>query len=386
MEPITVHRLRGLIVFTIVVFLGLSNLDTILSALNKFLSVISPFLIGAGIAFLLNLPMSFLERQFETRIKNETLRAWKRPLCLLISILFILLILALIAMILFPRLVESVVMVLNILPGSFREISRLLGGFPPLQAMFDKFMSQWPDMNFTDIGQHLIGFLQSGSGNIAGTTFSFIGGVFGTVLNFVLGFFFAVYVLGTKETLARQATILLYAFLPERIADYILHVGKISYRSFHNFLTGVCMEVLVQSALVITMMTIFRFPFALVIGIITGFLAFIPYFGAYIGAVIGFLIILTVDVRQAFAFLLFISILQQIEGNVIYPRIVGKKVGLTPLWTLIAVTLGGSLFGFVGLLIFVPLTSVIYQLVREQAMVRIVDKQVDIMEKRENIV
>lgn len=385
MDPGTLKKLRNLVILSILLFLGLSNLDVVLKFVNKMLSVISPFLIGALIAFIINAPMNFLERQYLKYVKNPKLLAWARPVCLLLAMIFIFGIFSMVAIVLVPRLVEAVRVVVNLLPNGIAEVSRMLRGIPQAQEVVDSIYQRFIQLNPTEIGQHILNFLQKGSGTLAGSTFGFIGNIFGSLLNFVLGLFFAIYLLAGKEKLQRQATQILYAFVPEAQADYLLHVAKLCYRTFYNFFIGECIEVVVQGVLVIVAMTVLRFPYAIVIGIITGFFAFIPIFGAFISAVIGFLLILTVDVRQAFLFLIFILVLQQIDGNFIYPRIVGSNVGLPALWTLVAVTLGTSLFGIVGMILFVPFVSAIYQLMREQTMARLVEKQVDVMKKRELI-
>jgi predicted PurR-regulated permease PerM len=206
--------------------------------------------------------------------------------------------------------------------------------------------------------------LKSGS-NMLQSTFSVASSIFGGMIDFFLGFVFSVYILAQKEKLGSQLRKLLYAFLPEKAADKTLSIGSLAETTFSRFLSGQCLEAVILGLLFFIAMSIFRFPYALMISVLIGFTALIPIFGALIGCVIGAFLILIMNPVTALWFILMFIIIQQIEGNFIYPHVVGGSVGLPSMWVLVAVTIGGSSFGVAGMLIFIPMTSVIYTLLRE---------------------
>ena len=206
------------------------------------------------------------------------------------------------------------------------------------------------------------------------STVSVASSVIGGVVNFILAFTFSIYVVHQKERLGSQAKRLLYAYLPEARSDRIIEILSLSHKTFSNFITGQFTEAIILGALCFVGMSIFRFPYALMISVLVGFTALIPIVGAFIGTIVGALLIVTVSPIQALWFILFILVLQQIEGNLIYPRVVGTSVGLPGIWVLVAVTAGGSLYGIVGMLFSVPVSSVLYCLLRETVRRRVKER------------
>ena len=221
------------------------------------------------------------------------------------------------------------------------------------------------EFNWDSIIQTAIDFLKNGAGSVLTSTFSVARTVINYLVNFFIGFVFACYILLQKEKLSRQIKKVLYAFLPEKAVQKTLDVASLSYRTFSNFVTGQCLEAVILGTMFFVVMSIFQFPYALLIGVVIAFTALIPIFGAFIGCVIGAFLILVVNPMKALMFIILFLVLQQIEGNLIYPHVVGGSVGLPSIWVLLAVTVGGSLMGVLGMLIFIPLFSVLYALFRE---------------------
>ena len=207
-------------------------------------------------------------------------------------------------------------------------------------------------------------FFQNGAGNVLNSTMSAIGSIVSGVTTFVIAFVFACYVLLQKEKLRVQVTKVMYAFLPEKRVEWCLEVCSLTAKSFSSFLTGQCVEALILGMMFFIVMSILNMPYTLLVAVLIAFTALIPIFGAFIGCVVGAFLILMVDPLQALVFVIMFLILQQIEGNMIYPKVVGKSVGLPSIWVLAAVTIGGNLMGIVGMLIFIPIVSVVYTLFR----------------------
>ena len=213
--------------------------------------------------------------------------------------------------------------------------------------------------------------LGNGAGNFMNTTMTAVGSIVSGVTTFFIAFSFACYILFQKEKLHVQVRKVFFAFIPKRKAEVILEVCSLTYRTFANFLTGQCLEAVILGSMFVITLSILKMPYALLIGIIISFTALIPIFGAFIGCVLGCLLIFMVSPKQAILFILVFLILQQIEGNLIYPHVVGSSVGLPSIWVLAAVTIGGNLLGIIGMLVFIPLVSVLYTLFREYVYLRL---------------
>ena len=223
-----------------------------------------------------------------------------------------------------------------------------------------------------------VAFFQNGAGNVLNSTMSAIGSIVSGVATFVIAFVFACYVLLQKEKLSVQVRKVMYAFLPEKKVEWCLEVCSLAAKSFSSFLTGQCVEALILGMMFFIAMSIFSMPYALLVGVLIAFTALIPIFGAFIGCIVGAFLILMVAPVKALIFVIMFLVLQQIEGNLIYPKVVGSSVGLPSIWVLAAVTIGGSLMGVVGMLIFIPITSVVYTLFRASVYKKLKSKHRDI--------
>ena len=231
------------------------------------------------------------------------------------------------------------------------------------------------EIDWQQILQDMVAFLKSGAGTMLNTTFSAAISIVSGVSTFLIGFIFAIYILLQKETLGRQVKKLLNAFLPEAVTKRVVEITALTERTFSSFLTGQCVEAVILGTMFFIALSLLRLPYALLIGVLIAFTALIPIFGAFVGLGVGVFLMLMVDPMDALIFTITFFVLQQIEGNLIYPYVVGNSVGLPSIWVLVAVTLGGSMMGIVGMLIFIPLCSVLYALLRDEVNVREIRKR-----------
>ena len=356
-----------LILFTVMLYVGLQNIDVVLGVLGTMIGLVFPFILGGGIAFVLNVPMSFLERNIfgRGRLKNSR-RAAKaaRPVSLILALLLVILIIMIAGFVILPELGSTVM-------GLGKGIET---GIRNLQIWIDSTFQnnsaivEWAnslEIEPQKMVDSIMGVLQNGVNNILSSAVTVTVGIANTAMNASIAFVFACYILIQKEKLMVQAKKALFALLPEKTVKYLLHVCSLASNTFSRFVTGQCIEAVILGTMFFIAMTIFRFPYAMLVGVLIAFTALIPIFGAFIGCAISFLLILLVSPVKALLFLILFLVLQQIEGNLIYPHVVGGSVGLPSVWVLVAVTVGGSLMGVAGMLIFIPLVSVSYALFRE---------------------
>ena len=356
-----------LILFTVMLYVGLQNIDVVLGVLGTMIGLVFPFILGGGIAFVLNVPMSFLERNIFGRGRlKDSRRAAKaaRPVSLILALLLVILIIMIAGFVILPELGNTVM-------GLGKGIET---GIRNLQIWIDSTFQnnsaivEWAnslEIEPQKMVDSIMGVLQNGVNNILSSAVTVTVGIANTAMNASIAFVFACYILIQKEKLMIQAKKALFALLPEKTVEYLLHVCTLANNTFSRFVTGQCIEAVILGTMFFVAMTVFQFPYAMLVGVLIAFTALIPIFGAFIGCVISALLILLVSPMKALLFLILFLVLQQIEGNLIYPHVVGGSVGLPSVWVLVAVTVGGSLMGVAGMLIFIPLVSVIYALFRE---------------------
>lgn len=356
-----------LILFTVMLYVGLQNIDVVLGVLGTMIGLVFPFILGGGIAFVLNVPMSFLERNIFGRGRlKDSRRAAKaaRPVSLILALLLVILIIMIAGFVILPELGNTVM-------GLGKGIET---GIRNLQIWIDSTFQnnsaivEWAnslEIEPQKMVDSIMGVLQNGVNNILSSAVTVTVGIANTAMNASIAFVFACYILIQKEKLMVQAKKALFALLPEKTVEYLLHVCTLANNTFSRFVTGQCIEAVILGTMFFVAMTVFQFPYAMLVGVLIAFTALIPIFGAFIGCVISALLILLVSPMKALLFLILFLVLQQIEGNLIYPHVVGGSVGLPSVWVLVAVTVGGSLMGVAGMLIFIPLVSVIYALFRE---------------------
>lgn len=359
----SVKRILLIITFTVLLIWGVYNHKQLGEILLGLYSLISPFVIGLCIAYLVNVllrPVENLWMKLLNKRKGKWPEKLKRPLCLLLTILLVIGIILAIVLIIMPELRDSVASLIDMIPSYAEEVQRW---WVSLSTFLDKYNVDLPEFDFKP--DKLIDILKDGGTVLFNTTASVAGSIVTAVMNFVIAFAFSIYVLAQKETLKRQSMKVLNAVMNPEKLDKLLNLLRLANKTFTNFITGQLTEAVIIGALCFIGMTIFRMPYAPAISVLVGFTALIPVFGAFIGTAVGAFLILLVKPIQAVWFVIFIIVLQQFEGNLIYPKVVGKSVGLPGIWVLVAVTVGGNAMGVMGMLISVPLCSVLYAVSRE---------------------
>ena len=365
MSKETIKALRGLMIFAAVLVLAVLHLDKVIMFIGLVIGILRPFLIGAAVAFIINIPMKAIEDRLFAR-KNRLSR-WKRPLSFLLSILAVVVVFWAVWMLIIPQLGDTVSELAIKIPAFFRETLKILQEVFDNNAHIQEYIAELNIANWdwNGIIAKIADALGSGIGNVLVSTVSVAGSIFGVVFDGVVAFVFAIYVLMQKETLSGQFERLMYAYLPEKLCLRIRKVLRLLNKNFSSFFSSQCLEAVILGTLFVVVMSIFGFPYAVLIGTLIAVTALVPIVGAFIGCAVGAFLILVEDPLLAVGFVIMFLVLQQLEGNLIYPRVVGSSVGLPAIWVLVAVSVGGSLFGVVGMLIFIPITSTLYTLLRE---------------------
>lgn len=346
-------------------------LKDVLKLLDIGWSLIFPFILGGCIAFVLSVPMKFIEK-FVLKIPRLKKKG-ARGISLLITLLFIIAIILLVMFIVIPELADTFVSIGKQVPKAYKEVTNFVNSLSSDYPEIKKTISKW---DWDSTVQKVITFAQESASGLFSSSVSLISGVFNGVMVFFIGFIFSIYVLLQKETLSRQCKKLLFAIAKKDRAERILTIGKLTHKTFSSFLSGQCLEACILGSLFFITMTILRFPYAMLIGILIAFTALIPMIGAFIGCAVGALLIVMVNPMQALWFIIMFLIIQQLEGNLIYPHVVGGSIGLPSIWVLAAVFIGGNLMGVAGMLIFIPLCSVLYSLLREWTNKRLLSRNI----------
>ncbi len=321
-----------------------------------------PLLIGCVIAYLVNILMSFYERLYFPRSTRTLVTKSRRIVCMTAAIVSMLAIVAVVVWLILPEFIDCILLIVNILPGA---IEKALAYVESWEILPEDIFNLLESINWkSQIGQ-IVTTVTSGVGSVMGTVIKAVSTVFSGIVTALLAVIFALYLLLGKETLAGQCKRVLHRYLPEKGYAKTMYFLDILNDSFHKFIVGQCLEAVVLGLLCTVGMLIFRFPYATMIGALVAFTALIPVAGAYIGAGVGAFMILTVSPMKAVFFLIFIVVLQQLEGNIIYPRVVGSSIGLPGIWVLAAVTIGGGILGVAGMLFGVPLAAALYRILRD---------------------
>lgn len=358
-----VKRIKQMILFSILLIVAFWKYEVIFQMFSYILKIFFPFLLGGAIAFVLNVPMNFLEKKISSSKKDSSKKIslkMIRFISLGIVVVSVVCIVGVILFILIPRLIHTFQNIGNQLDLFWNSISLYFDKIGKWTAMLD-----WVGVDQKNFSGEIQKFFISGTGGLWDSTFKIARGVVRGIINTLIAVVFSLYLLMQKETLGMQVKKVLYAFFRKGRVDAFLEVMRLTYHTFSGFLTGQCVEAVILGSMFVGMLLIFKIPYALLIGILIAFTALVPVFGALAGCLVGTFLIFVTDPVKAMIFIIIFVILQQIEGNFIYPRVVGNSVGLPSIWVLGAVTLGGNLMGITGMLIFIPLVSVLYALFRE---------------------
>ncbi len=362
MDKQTRNHILQIIVIGTLFYCCIQRLDVIFLAITSLFQLLKPFLIGIVIAFIFNVPMKNIEKNLF--VKKEKCKRFRRPLAYVITLICVFGVVAIVLAIVIPELMETFSVLVEQIPRTVTNIQQwvltLLEENPSLEALISELKIDW-----TVLSDMAVNFVTEIATNTFNSGIGIITGIIGGITTFVIAFVFSIYILMQKEQLSVQIKGILNALLPNKATEKILAAGTLANQVFTNFLSGQCVEAIILGTMFVATMTVFRMPYAMLTGIIIAITALIPIFGAFVGCGVGVLLILIESPGQALGFVILFLILQQIEGNFIYPHVVGNSVGLPSIWVLVAVTVGGSLFGIPGILLFIPLGSIAYAMIRD---------------------
>ncbi|MBP3702227.1 MAG: AI-2E family transporter, partial [Lachnospiraceae bacterium] len=370
-----VKKIVGIIFAIILFYCALEHLSAVTTGFLYVVSLFSPFLLGSAIAFILNVPMKQIEEKLLGKMKNKKLIKFRRVLACAVTIILLVGIVVLAMFVIIPELAVTIKNIVKQVPTATRsmmtELKEMSASYPQVRAYLDTI-----EINWSSLSESVWNVVQNGGWRMIHSGIGVVSNAVSGVASFFIAIVFAVYILFRKERLAEQAKQVVYAILPVKTADKLVYVTKLSGTTFSNFLSGQCLEAIILGMMFFITMSIFRLPYAVLVGILIAFTALIPIVGAFLGCAIGALLIVMVSPMQALIFLIMFFVLQQIEGNLIYPHVVGSSVGLPSIWVLAAVTIGGKLLGVLGMLVFIPLCSVVYALFREFVKRRLKEKNI----------
>lgn len=372
----TVRKLFLIVVGAIAFYWLLHETDRFRTLWATVCGILSPFVIGAAIAFIMNVPMRAIERNLAF-IKNDGLR---RTIGILLTFVAIVLVIAGVILLLIPQITETIQSLLPKLTDFFLRLEKNILTFLQSNPQLLQWVMETTNLQTLDwagLIQKAITMLKDSVSLIATGAFSAVGGVTNAIVDAVIGLVFALYCLARKEILARQGRRILYAIFPEHFADETIRVARLTNSTFSNFISGQCLEAVILGALFAVTMAILKLPYIPLVSVLIAVTALVPIVGAFVGCFLGTFFILVNDPFQALVFVITFLVLQQIEGNLIYPKVVGTSIGLPGMWVLVAVTIGGDLMGVAGMLVMIPISSVLYALLREFANKRVADRGID---------
>lgn len=352
------------VVGCIVLYWVLHETERVTSFLKTGYHILSPFVVGAALAFILNVPMRSIERRL-TKVTNRGLR---RAIALVLTFIVILLVLYGVIYLLIPQVSKTIESIIGKLPGFFNRVQEsvmvYLGDHPELLEWLSDY-TNFDSFDWSTLIEKAVTLITEGLGSVVDKAVATVVNLGTGVFNAVLSTVFAVYALARKEILARQGRRILYSVLPERVCDETVRILRMTNSTFSGFISGQCLEAVILGVMFAIFMTIFGMPYMPLVSVIITVTALVPIVGAFIGCILGAFFILVLDPVMALWFVIMFLALQQIEGNLIYPRVVGTSIGLPGMWVLVAVAVGGNLMGVGGMLLMIPLASVLYALARE---------------------
>lgn len=371
-----------LIITAVVAYWTINNFNTIGNLLSNIFSIIFPFVLGGCLAFILNIPMTFFENKLlkiNNKKNNKSKKIEHKKLRRIISIIFaiavIILVLTLIINLIVPELINVINLLIENIPYYVEETTKLIQNYgenvPDINTLI-----QESNIDIEGIKNQIIVQIP----NLLTSSISIVSSIFSGITSFIIAIIFAIYILMEKEKLQGQLTKIIYAYLSKEKADTVMNIGRVSNNTFKRFFTVQGLEATILGTLCIIGMLILKIPYAVPIGVLIGVTALIPIVGAFIGVIVGAILIVSVAPVKVITFVVFILILQQIEGNLIYPRVVGNSIGLPGMWVLVAVSVGGKLGGIIGMLLGVPVATIIYTLLKND-----VNKRLDKKKKIENV-
>lgn len=367
MKKVDIKDIKKLVIMAIVLIFAFIYISEIWSFVKFIIRIFMPFIIGLAIAFVLNVLMNTIENKWFKKWKAST--KVKRPISLLISIALVLGFIVFLLLLIIPNLQNTIELFADSIPAYSRSLQNLLNGWGINAEVINEIREV-----LDSLGNSLADYIKDNSNQLISTTLGIASNVVTGFVNITIGFVFAIYFLAQKEKIASQFNKVMDAYLPKKKISKIKEIATLSNKVFSHFVSGQCIEAIIIGVLCFFGMVILRLPYASTISVLVGFTALIPVFGAFIGTIFGAFLIFMVSPLQAIIFVMFIIILQQLEGNLIYPKVVGKSVGLPGIWVLVAVSVGASINGVLGMLLSVPICSIIYSILATNVRIRLEDK------------
>ena len=366
-------KLMLLITFGIGLFWLLSNLIVITDFISHLFKLLFPFILGGVLAFILNIPMTKIESFIKGKIKNRKTKLPIRTISISISLAILIVFIILFAFLLIPELIQNIELLINNIPEFISNVEtwilNLVDNYPEIKPTIEDIFKD--TTNFNNVMVTVLNYVINGSLN-------FITNLISSVFTVFTAIVFAVYMLSQKEYLQRGIKKVMYAYMKKEYVQKIISIANLANKTFSKFISGQCVEAIILGTIFFVVLTILRFPYALIISVLTTITALIPMFGAMIAMFIGALLIAVTNPIQAILFIIVFQVIQQIENNFIYPKVVGKSVGLSSMWTLLAVVLGGSLMGISGMIIGLPLASILYAILKEETNEQLIKKKIKI--------
>lgn len=362
-----------LILITVFSYWGLNNLNTLFEIIKSIFNVFLPFILGGLLAFILNIPTTKIEMLLKKHTKKKQSKGTIRVISIILSLLIFLSVILFVSFLLIPELIENIELLMNNIPRLIDKLEtfvlNLLDKYPDIQNQIKDMFSETG--NVSNIISNLLDYFINGS-------LGFISSLVSGFITFFTAIIFAIYMLSQKEYLIRGTKKVLYVILKKEYANKLLEIGTLANKTFSKFISGQCVDAIILGVIIFITSLIFRFPYSLIIAVLTTITALIPIFGALIAMIVGAVLIGITNPIQAMIFIIVFQIVQQIEGNFIYPKVVGASVGLSPMWTLLAITVGGNLFGVLGMLLGLPLASVAYAIIKNLINDKLKDKEIKI--------
>lgn len=346
----------------VLVFWFLINLTGFQALFNRLITISFPFLLGFVLAFIMNIPLSLIEAFLKR--KFEEVHWWFRPLAILLSLSIFLAAVIFVLFLVLPDLFASLNYFITALPSQVEYLNRRIQEIIADHPQMIQFVTQL-NFDWNEILNEISRTVRLWIGDFLSSIINYIPSLINSIFDGVISVIFAIYLLFSKEQLMRQFKKLVYALFSRDWANFLIHLGSYSYQTFKNFFSGQLLEGLITGLALYLLMIIFSFPYSLSISVVTGILTLIPFYGAILGGLFGCLLISVVSMADAAWFLLLIMVVQQVEGNIIYPNVMGNTIGIPGLWIMVVVTLGGSIFGFAGMLLSVPIFSIFYNFLAE---------------------
>lgn len=375
----TMKQIMVLITFTVLLYIGVQKITSVYGMIRYIASLFMPFIIGGCFAFVINIPMSFIENNLLPKVKSRTFQQFHRAVSLTLSLLFVLSIILTLSLLIIPEFIDKVGMLINNFSFYIETIGSRINEYSSKNAQVHEWLQEL-NLNWSTIGTNATRYIKDFVDTLFSSTFNIVSTIINGLMNLMISIMFALYLLSRKEDIISDGKQVLYGYVPLSIATKIHRFLVICNQTFHNFITGQCLEAIIQFTLFFILLTFLNYPYALLISLFISFMSLIPILGSYISSYTSAFLILMINPWKAVFFLLLFMIVQQLDSSFIYPKVVGSSVGLPPMWVIMAVTIGGRLLGIIGMITFIPLASILYHYVGEGARKRLEKKQLNIEE------